>query len=138
MRLHTPSRWRLSRWALVLFASPIAQPATIISKEVFLEVGGIDANYKLAFDQDLFTKIIMLEGPPSVVRISFAAYREHASTLSNDHWRESLAESAQIRISHAPSCFKWAIRIFEVLRATYVVSVRFILPKLRGLQLLSR
>lgn len=107
LRTQKVSKWRLNLWALSLFASPIAQPASLFSRRFIDLTEGIDARYRLAFDQDFFTRGIALGAKVQVIENTLASYRVHSETLSNTNWEASLEESGRIRSSHAPRSLVW-------------------------------
>jgi len=116
IRIQQSSKWRLRRLAMSLISSPIAQPSTLISVNAFNAVGGINGSYKLAFDQDLFTKLIIKFGPPAVSMIPTAYYRVHPETLSSKYWQRQLKESAQIRLAHSPKSVRSLVIAIDKLR----------------------
>lgn len=98
-----PKSWRLTRFALSLFSSPISQPATLISVAAFRKINGLNTNLKLAFDHDLFARLINHFGPPVMFPVTMAKFRVHDDSLSFSLWRESLRESALVRRANSPS-----------------------------------
>jgi len=111
-----PRLWRMTTPGLVMFTSPISQPASIISRAAFDKVGGISPEYPLAFDQDLFTRLVLNFGPPNLVKRSFARFRVHNESLSFKNGKAALRESAQIRRSNAPPHLKGATITVDMLR----------------------
>lgn len=96
-----PSAWRITLTGMTLFSSPISQPASIIKLSSYLQIGGIDSRYKLAFDQDLFTRLIRNFGTPFIFRFPIAKVRVHQDSLSRKLWQEALRESSEIRVRNA-------------------------------------
>ncbi len=121
------SRWRITAWALSLFASPIAQPATLFSRRFIELTGGIDNKYRLAFDQDFFTRGISLGARVQVTDQTLASYRVHDDTLSNKHWVQSMEESGRIRLSLAPRYLSTLSKLLQFLRMRAVQLQRDIL-----------
>lgn len=95
--LFRQKKFRLTRIGLAFFANPIAQPSTIINIEKFKEIGGINPDLDLAFDHDLFTRLILTYGKPIVVAECLSTYRVHDQTLSESNWERQLAQSAAVR-----------------------------------------
>jgi hypothetical protein len=93
-----PARWKLNPRVMRVIANPIAQPATIIEVSSFWAISGISEKYPLAFDHDLFFRIMRMKGSPCVVSATFASYRVHSQTLSNLNWEKQFRESAEIRL----------------------------------------
>lgn len=120
LRVQKVSKWRLHLWALSLFASPIAQPATLFSRRFIDLTGGIDTKYRFAFDQDFFTRGISLGAKVQVIEETLASYRIHEATLSNLNWEMSLEESGRIRSAQAPKILAWLSELLEIARRLYL------------------
>jgi len=60
---------------LVMLTSPISQPASIISRLEFDKIGGISSEYRLAFEQDLLSRLVLDFGTRNLVKIFFARFR---------------------------------------------------------------
>jgi len=112
-----PTAWRLWPLVLSLVSSPVAQPSTIISRKAFDSIGGIDASFPLAFDQDLLTRLISSFGRPRIVRQATSSYRVHGETLSEQNWQQQLTESAAIRLKNAPAPMRWLVFTIDKYRA---------------------
>jgi hypothetical protein len=114
--LASPRRWRLKIASMSLIASPIAQPATIFSRALYDRLGGLSSGYKFAFDFDFFFRAIKSHCSLEVVAVPFASYRVHDGTLSQQNWRASLLETAQIRRKLAPRPLVPLLIVVEPLR----------------------
>lgn len=72
----------------------IAQPATLVRREAWEAVSGVNANYNLAFDFDLWWKLTNNFGNPLYLREFVAASRNHENTKTNlnldAHYEESI------------------------------------------------
>lgn len=101
---------------MLLTSNPVAQPGAFFTKSLFNSVGGIDKQYRLAFDQDMFTR--MLLSHPRVLRtcITVARYTEHASTLSSTNRFGSALEGAMIRLRNNRLPIRIFLFWFETLR----------------------
>lgn len=111
-----PRPWRLKLIPRLFVASPIAQPATVFSREAFLLSGGLNPAYKLAFDQDFFFRLISKHGRPVVIRKTISRYRRHEGTLSSLQWRNQLMESAEIRSCAAPAPIRLLVILTDKVR----------------------
>jgi GT2 family glycosyltransferase len=75
-------------------ACRFCQPATLIRREAWERVGGLDTTFDMSFDYDLWWRLSVL-GPMGLVDVVAAASREHADTKTRtrrrDYFRESMA-----------------------------------------------
>ena len=74
----------------------IAQPATLIRREVWESVGGLDENLNMAFDYDLWWKIFRQYGKPKYIRETIAAACSHGQTKTVQNRREHYLESISV------------------------------------------
>lgn len=74
----------------------IAQPATLIRRVCWEAVGGVNEDYRLAFDYDLWWKLYSRFGKPGYLREFVATTRTHAETKTANNTRLHYAESARI------------------------------------------
>jgi len=124
-----PSSWRLTPLALSLFASPIGQPAVIISRGAFEQVGGLDPSYSLSFDQELFTKMVGRFGTPKLAHEVLASYRVHQGTLSENNWKEQLNQSAKIRRQYSTKLAAPLVILVDQARLSLVSLKRQVMKK---------
>lgn len=72
----------------------IAQPATLITRSCWEQLGGLDSKLELAFDYDLWWRIHHRSGKPAYLRSFVAATRAHESTKTATqtelHYKESM------------------------------------------------
>lgn len=122
-KVHKVAKWRVHPWAISVLASPIAQPATFFKRSLFERLAGLDGKYKLAFDQDFFTRAIVGGAQLQIVENHLASYRVHAGTLSNTNWELSLLESARVRRSNCPVWMLPAVILVDKLRLFAVMSL---------------
>jgi glycosyltransferase involved in cell wall biosynthesis len=103
------------RWAsLLLRFGPdlIPQPGALIRREALSSVGGLNTQYKLAFDLDLFLKLTKL-GPGNFLGETLARFRWHENSLSVAQRREAVREASLIRIRHLPFWLRPISEIWE-------------------------
>jgi GT2 family glycosyltransferase len=83
------SEWRLARYCFV------SQPATLIRREVWEAVGGLDESLQLAMDYDLWWKILRESGPLAYLPELVATNRVHGETKTASrrrvHYEEAMA-----------------------------------------------
>lgn len=80
-------------------ADVIRQPCTFFRKSLFLKTGGLNINYKLAFDYDIFIK--MFEHSRAIFTgRNYAFYREHDKTLTRKYLRKQALEIRKISSSY--------------------------------------
>ncbi len=86
----------------------IAQPASLVRREVWNALGGLDSNLDMAFDYDLWWRIFLRFGPLEYVNQALASNRDHADTKSRryrkQHYREAIAI---VRRQHGYVPLKW-------------------------------
>lgn len=73
----------------------ISQPATLIRRRAWEDVGGVDGNLRMAMDYDLWWRLFKLSGPLRFVDDFVAVNREHVATKTKNnrrrHYREAIA-----------------------------------------------
>lgn len=73
----------------------ISQPATLIRREAWEAVGGLDASRHMAMDYDLWWKLYRLSGPLLFLNEYVAVNRDHDETKTNTkraaHYSEAMA-----------------------------------------------
>ncbi len=83
------SEWRLSQRCF------ISQPATLIRRQVWEAVNGLDEQLRLAMDYDLWWKIVRRYGPLYYLTEFVAANRVYGQTKTSSmrrlHWREAMS-----------------------------------------------
>lgn len=81
------SEWRLAQYCF------ISQPGTLIRREVWESVGGVDEGLHLAMDYDLWWKILRRYGPMAYVPEFVATNRVHGRTKTSSQRREHYLEA---------------------------------------------
>lgn len=77
----------------------IPQPGTLWRRDAFEAVGGLSADFDLAFDYDLFVKL-KRHGKISYIPQTLANFRWHPDSLSvKQRWKSAL-EASRVRIRH--------------------------------------
>ena len=105
--------YRVSPWSRDAFARRcfIAQPATLIRREAWEAVGGLDTRLHMALDYDLWWRLAAL-GTPVFVDARIAATRVHGTTKTMsrpvDHYREAMAV---VRRHHGHTPLWWWLKM---------------------------
>jgi hypothetical protein len=77
----------------------IPQPGALWRRDAFEAVGGLSADFDLAFDYDLFMKL-KRHGKISYIPQTLASFRWHADSLSVKSRWKSAREASRVRIRH--------------------------------------
>lgn len=98
------SEWRLAQRCL------ISQPATLIRREAWEAVGGLDESLKFSMDYDLWWKILRRCGPPIFIPEFVATNRVHAQTKTSSQRYRHYAESVAVVKKYAGGVpLKWRL-----------------------------
>lgn len=81
----------------------IPQPGSLIRRSSWMQVGGLNEEYRFAFDLDLFLRLTRV-GKSKYLNTHVSKFRWHPDSLSVKGRREAVQEASTIRISHLP---KW-------------------------------
>jgi glycosyltransferase involved in cell wall biosynthesis len=98
------------RWLWLYGYNYIPQPAAFWRHDLYCEVGGLDASFRVAMDTDLFARMsrhVALEHIPIVL----ASFRTHATQRTNLEGHQMYAESRRIlerEIGRTPGTLEWA------------------------------
>jgi GT2 family glycosyltransferase len=90
----------------------IPQPGSLIRRTAFIELGGLDNQYKWAFDLDLFIRLRQL-GSLRFVDQKLASFRWHEGSLSVGGRAGSVLEAGQIRQKSLPLILRVFSPIWE-------------------------
>lgn len=73
----------------------ISQPATLIRRDVWENMGGLDVSMKMSMDYDLWWRVYRSSGPFHFVDSNIAVNRDHVATKTRNnrlqHYRESMS-----------------------------------------------
>lgn len=88
----------------------ICQPATLIRRNCWEAVGGLDESLELAFDYDLWFRLVAGFGRPETVSAFVAANRMHNQTKTSLRLDQHYDESIRVvRRHHGSIPVKWAL-----------------------------
>lgn len=98
----------------------IPQPGSIFRREIFNNVGGINEQFNLAFDFELFIKLSKV-GRIKFLNLEVASFRWHNDSKSVQMRRKSVLEASKVRRIHLPLFLKPVSFFWEVpvMVATY-------------------
>lgn len=86
----------------------VSQPATLIRRGAWEEVGGVDSALHMAMDYDLWWRLYRRFGPMHFVDRYVAVNREHCDTKTNTYRRRHYAEAIElVRRHHGHVPIKW-------------------------------
>lgn len=74
----------------------ISQPATLIRRSVWEDVGGVDKNLRMAMDYDLWWRLFKHSGPLRFINDFVAVNREHLDTKTKNNRRRHYQEAIQV------------------------------------------
>ena len=100
----------------------IPQPGSLMRKDTYEKIGGLDHHYKWAFDLDLFIRLSRV-GKLQFTPRTLAKFRWHQDSLSVGGRNGSVAEASEIRMNSLPSPLKafsplWETPIRKVILQT--------------------
>jgi len=106
---------RSGRWASrILRFGPqlIPQPGSLMRRDSYFKSGGLDGEYGLAFDFDLFLKL-KAQGPLVFVPKTLAQFRWHPDSLSVKRRMVSAGEASRVRRRHYGGLARFVWPIWE-------------------------
>ena len=106
----------------------IPQPGSLFKLKAFNEVGGLNSEYKWAFDLDLlmkFSQIGNLEYIPKVL----SSFRWHDASLSVGGRSGSVQEASEIRKKQLPKLIRSVSPVWELLLKKIILFAGAILSK---------
>jgi hypothetical protein len=79
----------------------IPQPGALFRKSTFEKIGGLNTEYKFAFDFDLFIRI-SIAGKVKYMPKILSNFRWHPASLSVEYRSRAIREASEIRRTHLP------------------------------------
>jgi glycosyltransferase involved in cell wall biosynthesis len=115
------------QWAVPLLRfgpDLIPQPGSIFRRDIFIKVGEIDAEFKLAFDLDLFIRLSKA-GKIKAMSYEVGSFRWHSDSKSVKTRKQSVMEASRVRRKYLPIFLKPVVFFWEipVVLATYCAGV---------------
>lgn len=101
--------------SLLLHFGPqlIPQPGALMRREAYMAIGGLNYEYKWAFDLDLIIRLKQV-GRLSYINETLSMFRWHEGSLSVGGRRGSVKEASMIRRTFLPKSLRWLSPIWEV------------------------
>lgn len=78
----------------------IPHPATFVERQLLLDAGGFDPQWRYAMDYDLWLRLSRVAEPLQLA-LPLAAFREHEGSLSTRERRRAMREDLSVRLAHA-------------------------------------
>lgn len=78
----------------------ISQPASLLRRQVWTDLNGLDASLAMAMDYDLWWRAYKRYGPPLMVKEVVAANRVHRDTKTNSFRRSHYREAMEVVRRH--------------------------------------
>ena len=91
----------------------IPQPGALFRRQSYEEIGGLNPEYKWAFDLDLFIRLSQA-GKTIHLKSVLASFRWHADSLSVGGRDGSVREASRIRKMYLPSLLRAMSEIWEI------------------------
>jgi hypothetical protein len=90
----------------------VPQPGSLFTLKAFNEVGGLNTNYRWAFDLDLLLKFSRI-GRLRFIPETLSSFRWHDGSLSVGGRQGSVDEASQIRRASLPAALRWVSPLWE-------------------------
>ncbi len=96
-----PEGWQAPPYsrARLLRGNFIPHPATFVERQLMLDAGGFNAQWRYAMDYDLWLRLASMVEPLQLAQ-PLTAFREHAGSLSTRERRQAMREDLRVRLSH--------------------------------------
>ncbi len=96
-----PEGWQAPPYsrARLLHGNFIPHPATFVERQLMLDAGGFDPQWRYAMDYDLWLRLSPMAEPLQLA-LPLAAFREHAGSLSTRERRRAMREDLRVRLAH--------------------------------------
>ena len=78
----------------------LSQPATLIRRSAWEQIGGLNENLHMAMDYDLWWRLFKACGPLTFVDEYIAVNRDHCDTKTNNNRRLHYREARQVVKKH--------------------------------------
>ena len=101
-----------AKWLMRVGPQLIPQPGSLFTLKAFNEVGGLNTNYKWAFDLDLLLKLSRI-GRLQFVPETLSSFRWHDGSLSVGGRQGSVIEASKIRRAYLPKALRGLSPVWE-------------------------
>ncbi len=98
----TNETWRVPRYSRkqLLQGNFIPHPATFVQRQLLLDAGGFDETLRYAMDYDCWLRLSE-HTTPLQSELAFAAFREHAGSLSTANKSAAMKEDLDVRLRYS-------------------------------------
>ena len=103
---------KYAKWLMRVGPQLIPQPGSLFTLEAFNEVGGLNTNYKWAFDLDLLLKFSRI-GELQFIPETLSSFRWHDGSLSVGGRQGSVDEASKIRRAYLPKALRGLSPVWE-------------------------
>jgi len=104
---------RFARYLMYVGPQLISQPAVLFRRSAYESIGGLNFNYKWAFDLDLLIRLRSI-GKLRFIPQVLASFRWHEGSLTVGSRRGSVSEASVIRRSTMPGFLRWISPLWEL------------------------
>ena len=115
-----------SKWGYLYGGADLQQPSTFWRRSIYERTGGLDSQFKAAFDTDLFFRFVAVDGTFKHIPEFFASFRIHSDQISDVLLNRAKTEVEAIRRRQLPypaKSFRGAVlrNIARIQRAAWYV-----------------
>jgi hypothetical protein len=103
---------KYAKWLMRVGPQLIPQPGSLFTLKAFNEVGGLNTNYKWAFDLDLLLKFSRI-GKLQFIPKTLSSFRWHDGSLSVGGRQDSVDEASKIRRAYLPKALRGLSPVWE-------------------------
>lgn len=95
-------KWRVPHYSRkqLIHGNFIPHPATFVDRELLLQAGGFDETLRYAMDYDCWLRLSEYSEPLQS-ELAFAAFREHAGSLSTGNKSAAMKEDLRVRFRYS-------------------------------------
>jgi hypothetical protein len=117
-----------AKWLMRIGPQLIPQPGSLFTLSAFTEAGGLNPNYKWAFDLDLFLKLSRI-GSLQFISETLSSFRWHDGSLSVGGRRGSVYEASKIRQEYLPKALRGLSPMWEFFVRRLILGAGVVLSK---------
>jgi len=118
-------------WLMRFGPQLIPQPGSLFRLNTFNEVGGLNTNYKWAFDLDLFLKFARV-GEFHYIPQVLSSFRWHDGSLSVGGRLGSVTEASKIRRTYLPRAIQFVSPMWELVIRRLILVAGVVLSRKSG------
>ena len=117
-----------AKWLMRVGPQLIPQPGSLFTLKAFNDVGGLNTNYKWAFDLDLLLKFSRI-GRLQFVPETLSSFRWHDGSLSVGGRQGSVHEASKIRRAYLPKVLRGLSPIWELIVRQLILGAGVVLSR---------